>query len=767
MQYDIKIYGIVQGVGFRPFVSRLASRLALTGTVCNRGSYVEIKAVGSEAVLAEFLRRLKDEAPPRAVIISLTVEKSPAASPFADFAIVESAPDEGAVFVSPDIATCETCRRELFDAKNRRYLHPFINCTDCGPRLTIMEAMPYDRERTVMKHFPLCDECRAEYENPGSRRYDAQPVCCHVCGPELYLLGEDTKGQAALRKTKELLAQGGIVAIKGIGGFHLCCDATNEIAVQRLRRLKTRPVKPLAVMLPDMAAAERECYVTATAAKLLTGSIRPIVLLRRRPESTLADAVAPGCPNVGMMLPYAPIHYLLFATLNGRPMPQALIMTSGNNADAPICHTDAEALESLLPLCDVILSHNRPIRLRADDSVVDLLADQPYIIRRSRGYAPLPMALTATLRGEVLAVGGELKNNFCLARDNLFYLSPYIGDMGDLRGLLALKDSTTLLASLLHIKPQAVACDLHPRYHTRQVAEAMGLPVKYVQHHHAHILSCMAENDCLEPVIGVAFDGVGYGEDGSVWGGEILQVTLGAYKRLASIEPFPQIGGDKAAREGWRIAMGILAKQSAAELALKLNICAPEELNLLRLPSIASTSAGRLFDGVSALLGIRRASTYEGEAAIFLEYAAKAHRESATAQDRLTAAKIRAAYQELPRSAALPGEIPHLPTNSLAMFLAQQYLGDHDAKLLAYLFHQLLAAEILNVCEKIRLTTGLNTVALSGGVFQNKLLTELAREELAQANFRVLIHRLIPPNDGGLALGQALPAMSSPTGGLR
>lgn len=764
--WNIKIYGIVQGVGFRPFVSRLAEACRIRGNVCNKGPYVEVNAQGTPEDFAAFRRGLWEQAPERASILKIDVREEPASEAasrdFSDFAIIESAKERGDIFVSPDIATCDKCRAELFDPKNRRYLHPFINCTACGPRLTILEAMPYDRERTSMKEFPMCPACHEEYVTPDDRRYDAQPVCCNDCGPEVYLLGDETvRRETAIKATRRVIANGGIAAIKGIGGFHLCCDATNEAAVARLRALKHRPVKPFAIMMRDLAAVKASCCLEPGQEEMLTGHQKPILLLRRKRDAIFAPSVAPGNPKVGVMLPYTPLHMLIFDyPIDDAVIPAALVMTSGNPSGAPICHNDEEAREVLAPLCDIILSHNRRIRLRADDSVMDWFEGRPYMIRRSRGFAPLPFLVSNAPKGQVLGIGGELKNTFCLASNVLFYPSPYIGDMSDLRTVLALKDSVALMASLLENEPQLVACDLHPRYNTTTAARALGLPLLPVQHHYAHILSCMAENEAEGPVIGVSFDGTGYGTDGTVWGGEILMASYKDFERLGSIEPFAQAGGDRASREGWRIALSLLlathGKEEAHDIATRLQLATEQEFAAVafmlehRVNTVTSTSAGRLFDAVSALLGIRRASTFEGEASMYLQFAAEAWAEEHAAPEE--PGDVRAG---LPASA--DGRFL-LPTQALFDELVRERLNGVDAGALAYEFHAALARLIVRGCEEARKKTGLTAVALSGGVFQNLLLLRLTKERLEAQGFTVLLHSLIPPNDGGICLGQAAAA---------
>ena len=671
------------------------------------------------------------------------------------FEIIESAKERGAIFVSPDIATCPECKKELFDPKDRRYLHPFINCTACGPRLTILDAMPYDRERTSMKAFPMCERCAEEYNSPTSRRYDAQPVCCNDCGPEVYILGTETKGAEAITEIRRRIADGEIVAIKGIGGFHLCCDATNEKAVSLLRERKHRPVKPFAVMVRDMEAARRAVKATAAAEEILEGPKKPILLLERQENSTIAPSAAPGNPKIGIMLPYAPVQMLLFDYPDGIKMPEAFIMTSGNPSGAPICRTDDDAREALAPLCEAVLSHDRRIRVRADDSVMDFYHEAPYMIRRSRGYAPLPVMVKG-FRGEVLALGGELKNTFCIGRDELFYPSAYVGDMSDLRTMQALRETSKRMAELLETEPSVTACDLHPRYNTTQLANELGKPVIQVQHHYAHIVSCMAENEVSEPVIGVSFDGTGYGTDGTVWGGEFLCADYHGFERLGSIEPFCQAGGDRSSKEGWRIAVNLLyslsgSKEETADTAGRLKIASAEQVNAQCFMAdngvncVTSTSAGRLFDAVSAVLGIRKQVSFEGEAAMFLEYAARNGRNSKKFS--------------LPEIFEREGRFI-LPTAEIFSNIVERTLSGDEPPVLARFFHEALAEEIVAGCERAREMTGITTAALSGGVFQNLLLLELVETGLEEKGFRVLRHHLIPPNDGGICLGQAVHAMA-------
>ena len=758
LTWRIRVYGIVQGVGFRPTVSRHAAASGIRGTVCNRGPYVEIYTQGEKEQIEGFLKALEVHPPKRAAILKINTEDVTAETEthFETFDIIESEKTKGEIFVSPDIAICEECKEEMYNPKDRRYLHPFINCTCCGPRLTILDALPYDRERTSMKEFPMCPDCAKEYDDEKTRRYDAQPVCCNECGPEVYLIGRPERGRDAITCTRRMISDGKIVAIKGIGGFHLCCDATNEEAVQRLRTLKRRPAKPFAVMAKDEAVVKRECIVTPEKEAILTGHQKPILLLNKETGGRLAPSIAPGNPKVGVMLPYAPVQLLIFQYDDGIKMPDILVMTSGNTSGAPICREDAEAVAELSHLCDAMLSHNRKIRIRADDTVMDFYKNEPYMIRRSRGYAPLPFMMSADWKGQVLAVGGELKNTFCIGVDSRFYPSPYVGDLEDVRTVKALQETIHRFQTLLEVTPQAVVCDLHPKYNSTVVAEELGYPVLKVQHHYAHILSCMTENDCQEPVIGVAFDGTGYGTDGTIWGGEILLADYENFTRVGSITPFLQIGGDISAKEGWRIAVSMIYgytkdREQAWKMMEKLGLCSEQESRVQftmadrKLNAVVSTSVGRLFDAVSAILGFRRQSSFEGEASMALEFAAEAYEQynlqkQKGNQDHLL-------YKEDGRLI--------LNTQTLVQQITEAKLQGADSGRLAYLFHQTLAEQITAACMEVRNVSGRQKVALSGGVFQNRLLLRLTEERLMEEGFEVLRHRMVPPNDGGIAIGQA------------
>ena len=779
---QIRVYGVVQGVGFRPTVSRHAVSCGIYGYVCNKGPYVEIMAQGTKEQTDRFLELLRKKPPRRAAILKIDVhEKEKDVPSWDQFEIIESEKTRGEIFISPDIAICDECKKELFDPGNRRYLHPFINCTCCGPRMTILDALPYDRERTSMKKFPMCPECETEYYSPSTRRYDAQPVCCPECGPEVYLLGKPQRGREAILTARKTIAEGGIIAVKGIGGFHLCCDATSEKAVSKLRKLKSRPMKPFAIMMRDMDVVHRECEITQELEDILTGHQKPILLLKRKENGKVADICAPENSRLGVMLPYAPIQLLLFQYDDGLDMPDCFVMTSGNESGAPICRDDRDAEESLSHLCDVILSNDRDIRVRADDTVMDVFEGQPYMIRRSRGYAPLPFMVTDLKENSsgrcVLGIGGELKNSFTLKTGNLYYPSPYIGDLADIRTVSALKETLQRMETLLEVKPELVACDLHPLYHSVEVAQELDIPVIQVQHHYAHILSCMAENDYLEPVIGVSFDGTGYGTDGTIWGGEILLADTQGFTRAASVSPFLQIGGDASAKEGWRIAVAMIAGMSESPedawmMAEPLNLCDRQTFQIQyqmakrRLNAVESTSAGRIFDAVSAILGIRRSSSFEGEASITLQYWAEKYPELKENREchESEADQIELTIQKEPKiEDGLSDERKMiLNTKDLVSWIIQQKTKGEDTPYLAYVFHEKLAEMIVKACMEIRAEENINTVSLSGGVFQNTLLLGMCKNKLESEGFQVIIHHMIPPNDGGISIGQALYAACNP-----
>ena len=745
----IKVYGIVQGVGMRPTVARHAASLGIKGSVSNLGPYVEIYAQGEDQNIGRFIDLIKNEPPKRAAILKMDVKEKDVPE-YKDFSIIESAKTSGEIFVSPDIAICDECLSELFDRNNRRYLHPFINCTCCGPRLTILDALPYDRERTSMKEFPMCPECAKEYYDPVTRRYDAQPVCCNDCGPEVFILddAENRKGREAITYTRNVIANGGIAAIKGIGGFHLACNAYDNDAVRRLRELKHRPSKPFALMMRDEEEVLKNCYIEDYQRDILKGHQKPIILLKRKEDSLVAEQAAPDNPMIGCMLPYAPVQSLIFDYDDGIEMPRCLVMTSGNLSGLPICRNDDDARREIKEYCDVILTHNRKIRLRADDSVMDFYDGRPYMIRRSRGYAPLPFMMTRSFKGSVIAYGGELKNTFCVAVNSLMYPSSYIGDLTDLKGKNALKESAERMLTLLETKPTHAVCDLHPSYNSSAAAEESGLKLIRVQHHYAHILSCMAENDHTDEVIGISLDGTGYGTDGTIWGGEILKCSLDGFERKGHIRPFLHTGGDIASREGYRIAISMLIDIFGDEAEDKCN-----ELGLIRqgafrtyktmhdkkINTAVSTSCGRLFDAASAILGIRYEQSFEGEAATALEFKAMEYEGDKVFE-----------CMDL-----TDGDV--IATDRIIRYLAEEKLKGIDTRKLAYAFHYMLAKGVAQMA--VAKSDGIKTAALSGGCYQNKLLTRLTEKELKENGFNVLLHSMVPPNDGGIALGQALYGM--------
>ena len=746
----IKVYGIVQGVGFRPTVARHAASLGIKGSVSNLGPYVEIYAQGEETQVDKFIDLIRLEPPKRAAILKMDV-KVKDAQEFSDFNIIESAKTSGEIFVSPDIAICDECLEELYDKNNRRYLHPFINCTCCGPRLTILEALPYDRERTSMKVFPMCPDCEKEYYDPATRRYDAQPVCCNECGPEVFILDDEQnrRGRDAISYVREVIANGGIAAIKGIGGFHLACNAYDNEAVKRLRELKHRPAKPFAVMMRNEDEVLRNCVIEDYQRSILTGHQKPIILLARKDGSKIAEQVAPDNPMLGVMLPYAPIQSLIFDYDDGIDMPACLVMTSGNLSGLPICKNDDDARREIASYCDVILTHNRRIIIRADDSVMDFYDGKPYMIRRSRGYAPLPYMMTKPFAGSVIAYGGELKNTFCVAVNSLMYPSSYIGDLTDLKGKNALKESAERMMDLLEAKPSYAVCDLHPSYNSSAAAEESGLPLIRVQHHYAHILSCMAENDYTGDVIGISLDGTGYGTDGTIWGGEILKCSLDDFERIGHIRPFLHTGGDIASREGFRIDISMLIDIFGEEAEAKCN-----ELGLIRqgafktykamhdnrINTAVSTSCGRLFDAASAILGIRYEQSFEGEAAIALEFKAMEYE----------------GEKDFVCEDLLDGDV--IATEKIIARLVDGMEKGEDIRKLSYEFHYMLAKGVAQMA--IAKAGDIRTAALSGGCYQNKLLTKLTEKELKDNGFKVLLHSMVPPNDGGIALGQALYGMN-------
>jgi hydrogenase maturation protein HypF len=764
---EISITGVVQGVGFRPFVHRLAIRHGLNGWVRNEAGEVRIVAEGPARPLEAFVRSIEAEAPPLARIDRLSAVPVPVRH-LTDFRIEEStdAADRRQP-VSPDVALCAACERELYDPADRRHRYPFITCTDCGPRFTVIGAMPYDRERTSMRVFVQCDACLAEYRDPGDRRYHSETNSCAACGPRVWveepgdrgivgsadrrivgLAGAPPSGGQAARDSEavhaaaEALRSGKIVAIRGLGGFHLAVDATDESAVVRLRGRKAREAKPLAVMVRTVEDARRLGDVGPEEALLLTSPERPVVLLRRHPDAALTPSVAPGLDTVGVMTAYTPLHHLLL-DLVGRP----LVMTSGNLSEEPIATSLDDARRRLGGIADLFLMHEREIVARYDDSVVRIAAGGPVLLRRARGYAPLPIPLPVPAPRPILAVGPHLKNTFALAHGASAYVSQHIGDLENLETLEHFRDSLRMLGRLFRIEPEVVVRDLHPGYLSTRVADDLGLePVLAVQHHHAHVAAVAAEYGVTEPVIGVAYDGTGYGDDGAVWGAEIFVADLATYDRRCQLRYAPLPGGDLAARQPWRVALGYLSLQPGAERAFAMALeGVPTAERALAGQQLArglnaplASSMGRLFDGAAAVIGARQRSFYEGQAAMELEALAGTH-----------------GGVELPLPVIESGDgrfqLDPLP---LLCALGELRARGSAVEALAAGFHDAVAEATADVVGRLADATGITQVAIGGGVFQNaRLMTSLVAR-LEARHLRPLVPRLLSPNDGAISYGQ-------------
>lgn len=748
----MSVRGVVQGVGFRPFAHALALRLGLGGFVQNEPAGVEMELEGPDAAIAAFLSHLSSSPPALARIREIrTSELAPLGE--ARFTIRASAQDGGRnVLISPDIAVCPACLRELRDPNDRRYRYPFINCTHCGPRYTIIHDLPYDRARTTMADFEMCCDCRAEYHDPADRRFHAQPTCCPACGPHVELFSSDSHGGAltheeAIAASVKYLADGAVLAVKGIGGFHLACDARNPEAVRRLRTRKHRDMKPFALMVRDLAEAEHICYVDDRARTILEGRERPILLLRKRDGHGLAEEVAPRSECFGVMLPYTPLHHLL---LDG---PCAvLVMTSGNITDEPIAHRNEEALSRLASLADAFLLHNRGIHIRTDDSVARMVAGKVRFLRRSRGYAPFPVQLPfQTSDQDVLAVGGELNNTICLTRGRDAFLSHHIGDLQNVPAYEAFLQAVEHLQDVLVVTPGAVACDLHPGYLATRYARECGVTLVGVQHHHAHAGSVLAETGYTDKVIGVIFDGMGWGNDDTPWGGEFLVCDLADFHRVGCLEPVAQPGGDAAARKPPRMAYSFLRAAFGDQADALANELLPDfaetELRAVRdmiqrgLNSPLTSSMGRLFDAASALLSICSENTYHAQAPMELEaYAACAEDETGSYSVHIGQA---------------PGNHLIVRTSDLIRELVSDFRRGSSVETCAARFHHAVARFTLEVCTRIRENTGLSTVALSGGVFANAVLVERTVPLLEGKGFNVLLNAEVPAGDGGISLGQA------------
>jgi hydrogenase maturation protein HypF len=758
----LRVTGVVQGVGFRPFVYGLATQLGLTGFVGNDSAGVFIEIEGASATVATFHQTLLTTPPPLAHIEAVTVNAIPPTGA-TTFVIVESQANQSRrTFISPDVALCDDCLRELFDPHDRRYRYPFINCTNCGPRFTIIRTLPYDRPFTTMADFALCPACRQEYENPLDRRFHAQPVACPVCGPQVEFRGITNyelriTGEPALAAAQVLLRAGGIVAVKGVGGFHLACDAMNEQALQMLRQRKGRVDKPFAVMVRDVATARQLAEINDDELALLTSRERPIVLLRNRDDSPLSPLVAPGNHYIGLMLPYTPLHYLLFSELSTRTNHEsritnyaALVMTSGNYSNEPIVTDNAEALTKLAELADGFLLHNRDIHVPCDDSVIRVFAGHELPIRRSRGYAPFPVRLPVEVR-PTLGVGGELKNTFCLAAGHAALMSQHIGDMENLETLQAFTHAVSHFQTIFDIAPEILVCDQHPGYlSSRWAREQAGKTrLVQVQHHHAHLAGLMAEHglDGHEPIIGFCFDGTGYGTDGAIWGGELLLADYKNFRRRSYLRYIPLLGGDAAVKQPSRAALAHLwaAGVEWDETLPPVAATTPTERRIFQrqfatgFNTVPTSSMGRLFDAVAALAGVRQTATYEAQAAIEFE-------------------ALAAEGDDAPYSFDVAADGQIFEAAPVIKAVAADMLRGVPVGAIAIKFHQAVADLILQLSLLVRQEEKLNTVALSGGVFQNVLLLRLAVTRLEEAGFRVLPHRLTPPNDGGLALGQVLVA---------
>lgn len=733
--------GTVQGVGYRPFVYRRAVALGLSGWVGNDSRGVVLEVEGPREALDALLLALRQEAPVLAIVDDVEAVAVPVRGD-AGFVVVASTAGDGTdVHVSTDVAPCPSCRAEMLDPTDRRAGYPFINCTDCGPRYSIVRGVPYDRPATTMSSFRMCPDCQAEYDDPADRRFHAQPNACPDCGPRATWTagGRSVSGRAALEAAAECLRAGGIIAVKGVGGYHLACDATDRKVVGELRRRKHRPDKPFAVMVADVAAAELVCSLTDPAREVLSSARRPIVLAARREGAALAASVSPRVPEVGVMLPSSPLHELLV-----RAVRRPLVMTSGNRAGAPVLHRDDEAQSVLGPIVDGVLLHDRQIHVRVDDSVVRSRAGgRPQMVRRARGWVPQPLRLPVEAAHPVLAVGAQQKSTVALVRGRSAVVSQHLGDLGSWPASVAFEQAVRHLIDLSGVEPELIAHDLHPDYRATAWAAASGLPLLGVQHHHAHVAACLAEHGVTGPVVGVAFDGVGLGTDGTMWGGEFMLAYLTGFTRLGHLAPVPLPGGDAAVREPWRMALAWLDRSLGREAATRLgsdwDARAPAVLSLLNARSTpVTTSVGRLFDAVAAVLGVRLRITYEAQAAVELEALARA-------------ADPRGGARSYPFE--LDGGVLD-PAPMFAALVRDRARGVPVEDLAAG-FHLGLAEASAQLAVRLCSEHGVDTVALSGGSFANVLLSDLVAAGLERSGLRVLQHEVLPPNDGGISVGQA------------
>jgi hydrogenase maturation protein HypF len=742
-RWKISVGGIVQGVGFRPFVYRLAMARGLTGFVANTPDGVAVEAQGQVAQLEDFLVALRKEAPPLAQVGTINSVPIPL-NHDAGFVLHHSqASGPISTLISPDVAVCEDCLAEFFTPADRRFRYPFINCTNCGPRYTIVERIPYDRPHTTMRDFVMCAACQREYDDPANRRFHAQPNCCPDCGPQLSFAGADGRLMAArdeaLSEALRRLETGEIVAVKGIGGFHLAVDAANDQAVKRLRQRKGREAKPLAVMVPDLATAREICLLQALEEQALMSQERPIVLAAKKEGHGLAEEIAPGYDQFGLMLPYAPLHHLL---LQGSV--RALVMTSANRSEEPICIENDEAMLRLAGIADCYLAHDRGIHLPCDDSVVAFQAGMVRQIRRSRGFAPKPIGLAET-GTMVLGVGAELKNTVCLFKDNQAFCSQHIGDLKNLEAYRVFQQSIGQLADLFEISPVLIVHDLHPQYLSSRWAKEQKVPTLAVQHHHAHLAACLAENQQTGPAIGVILDGTGYGADQTIWGGEVLLGDARGYQRFAALESLPLPGGDAAVQAPWRTAVSYLHAAYGANLpALPFMVnheCGPILTMVEKgVNSPLTSSCGRLFDAVAAMGGGRQTIQYEAQAAIEL----------------MQRAGGRLGKEVFPCEVYEEDAMLKISVRSLIRAVAQAVQVGMAQGEISRRFHAGLVAAFTRVAEEARRRENMNMVALSGGVFQNRLLLEGMVASLARAGFQVLLHKELPCNDACISLGQAV-----------
>lgn len=745
MRWHVTIQGVVQGIGFRPFVYHLAHECGLAGSVRNTTVGVEIEIEGPQPALVKFVHRLHTDAPALACITTVAIAEVPALD-LSGFLILPSQPGEDSTLIPPDLATCSACVQEILCVPERRFRYPFTNCTKCGPRFTIIRGLPYDRAATTLADFSLCPTCAAEYDDPADRRFHAEPIACAACGPRVWLetaSGTEQSEGGAIAQAAALLRQGAVLAVKGLGGFHLVCDATNEEAVQRLRTTKQRRHKPLAVMVATVEESRWYGQISTDEAALLMSLHAPIVLVRKRHDAPLAAGIAPENAYLGVMLPHTPLHHLLVRD-TGKP----LVMTSGNPHDEPLYLTAEEIQAAFSGTVDGFLSHDRPIHQRCDDSVCVVTPIGPQLVRRGRGYVPLPVNVPLTAPTPILAVGADLKNTFCFLREREAFVSQHIGDMGKVATQRHFADALAHLTALLKITPTLVAHDLHQDYATSRFATTTGLPLVGVQHHHAHIASCLADNGLAGPVIGVAFDGTGYGTDGAVWGGEFLIATLRDFRRVAHLEYLPLPGGEAAIRRPYRLAVAYLLRTLGTVPALPfLDSISDAEQRLLRqmterrVHTPMTSSCGRLFDAVAALVGLRGEVTYEAQAAMELEAVSY---EGANTTDA--------------RRYPFVIDGTRIRLGALLESIVADVQARVPVPVIGWRFHQTLAEMVRGVCLRIREQEQVDRVALSGGCWQNRLLLGATLSRLRDAGFTVHTHTQTPPNDGGISLGQAVVA---------